>query len=665
MDPSHTQANPCPDLAGRAPLRFLVGVVLVSVCASAAIFLLYALVERRWLADLPPELRDTAHLVRGLMASFVAALSTAVYLLGFAIPSLERSLERQAPATDQAGVAVQEALAVWFVELRWVAVLASFTVVTGATLATERVAPVSVVPLFAGVGGLFFCNLFFSLLGARRLATRPVLLAQVALDVGVLGWLVHHAGGVSNPFAGFFVFHAVLAAIVLDARSARRTALGISAWVLALTAVEASDLLPPGCLGNAEGQCAQKVDWAVHAAAGTTISAIVVGCAFIVVTLGRFLWAERDRLARTSATLAAHADALGASQAQLGRERERLQAIVDCMADAVLYVTPEGAIGLHNAAARQLWSGEAQAKLDVRSCHSPGKWEQLFPAFARPDPLKAHPLFEADGRSWEATYARVHDKEGAYQGVVMAARDVTERIEAQRWRMQEERMAVVGKLAAGLAHEINNPLGAIALFTQHALADMPPSHPLADHLGTVLRNTLHCKRIVRDLLQYARQRPPERRDVPVRDLLGDVARTLEAHASASGVKMRTVHALAEIVYGDADQLRQVLVNLGLNAIEAMPGGGSLTFEARPARGGGVELRVEDQGPGIAPEDLERVFSAFHTTKPDGTGLGLTVVRDLVDAHGGTIEVESRPGEGAAFIVVLPCRPEIRAPEHAT
>jgi signal transduction histidine kinase len=242
----------------------------------------------------------------------------------------------------------------------------------------------------------------------------------------------------------------------------------------------------------------------------------------------------------------------------------------------------------------------------------------------------------------------------------MVARDITERIEAQQWRMREEQMAVVGKLAAALAHELNNPLGAIALFTQHALADIKPQDPLADYLGTVLRNANICKKIVRDLLEYARQRPPQRREIAVGELLGDVVRTLEPRAQRSGVAIRgEVNGRGDaFLYCDPDQMLQVLVNLGLNSIEAMPNGGALTFRLEPASEDSVRIAVVDTGFGISPEEQERIFTAFHTTKPEGTGLGLTVARDVLAAHRGTIEVTSTPGKGSTFTVVLPAQERV-------
>ena len=566
------------------------------------------------------------------------------------VPSLESSLSSSAQASTR------ERLVTWLIGLRWVAVLASAAVVATATWSSYRVPPESTPYLWGGVVLLLAFNATLSVVGPQRLSSQAALALQVLADVAVLGWLIHHAGGLDNPFAGFFVFHAILASIVLDAPRARRVALAIAAFVLGLAAAEATGLFPPGCLQHTGGACSPPADGLVHAVTGAAVAATVVGCALIVMGLVRMLHLERDRLADATATLAIHAEHLAAAQAQVQREREHLQTIIDCMLDAVVYVSPDGLVRLRNRAAERFWPPQVlPSNGDLRACHPPEKWDRLLAAISEPKPAVLHPIFQVAERSYEANYARVHHPDGSLQGVVMVARDVTEQLQARQWQMREERMSVVGKLAAGLAHELNNPLGAIALFAQHALGSIAPDHPLSDHLGTVLRNANLCKRIVRELLEYARQRPPQRERVALGELLGDTLRTLEPYAEAARVTLGRagVNGEGPYAFGDPDQLRQVLVNLGMNAIEAMPAGGTLTFRLASAPEGPLRIDVTDTGVGIPPEEQERIFAAFHTTKPEGTGLGLTVARDLVTAHGGTLEVQSAPGKGSTFSMVLP------------
>lgn len=595
----------------------------------------------------------------------LATLATAASLLGRVRPSLQRSLEGATPTSGYAPkTEVREGLVSWFISLRWVAVVVSTAVVGFAVQISHRVRPESAPDLWGGVATLAALNAVWSLLGPRRLASQRAFAMQVAGDVGALGWLIHHAGGLQNPFASFFVFHAAIAAVALEARQARATAIAIAGFVLALAALEAS-VLPPDCLlRGAESACSAGVDWLFHVAAGAAVAAMVVGCAFIVVALVRVLRMERERLARVTATLVTRAEELTAAKTEIQQEQEQLQTIVDCMADAVIYLTPDGMVGLHNRAAEQFWPEGVRVGGGLKNRRPPEEWMRLIEKVSAPKAVELHPMFQMNGRSHEFSYARVYGVDGNIRGVVMVARDVTERLETQRWRMQEERMAVTGKLAAVLAHELNNPLGAIALFTQHALAEHKPTGPLAEHLGTVLRNANLCKRIVRDFIEYARQGPPERRQVALSDLLGDVMRTLEPHARRSAVAIRCeARGRGDVsVDGDPDQLRQVLLNLGLNGIEAMPNGGTLVFRLEPGPRASVQIGVVDTGVGIPPGDQEQIFAAFHTTKPEGTGLGLTVARDIVAAHGGTIEVVSTPGKGTAFTVTIPSQGEAQPVE---
>ncbi len=597
--------------------------------------------------------------------ALLATLATAAYVLGRVLPSLQRSLEAATPAKEYAPkTEVREGLVSWFIGLRWVAVVVSTAVVGFAVEISHRVRPESAPYLWGGVVTLAALNAAWSLLGSRRLASQRAFAMQVAGDVAALGWLIHHAGGLQNPFASFFVFHAAIAAVALEARQARKIAIAIAGFVLALAALEAS-VLPPDCLlRGAESDCSAGVDWLFHVAAGAAVAAMVVGCAFIVIALVRVLRAEQERLARVTSALVTRAEELTVVKTQIQQEQEQLQTIIDCMADAVIYLTPDGTVGLYNRAAEQFWPEGIHADRALKNGRPPEEWMRLIEKVSAPKAVELHPIFQVNSRSHEFSHARVYGADGNIRGVVMVARDVTERIETQRWRMQEERMAVTGKLAAALAHELNNPLGAIALFTQHALTEIKPTDPLAEHLGTVLRNANLCKRIVRDFIEYARQGPPERRQVALSDLLGDVMRTLEPHARRSAVAIRCEAGGKRDVSvdGDPDQLRQVLLNLGLNAIEAMPNGGTLAFKLDPGPRASVRISVVDTGVGIPPGDQERIFAAFHTTKPEGTGLGLTVARDIVAAHGGMIEVVSTPGKGTTFTVTIPFQEQVQRVE---
>lgn len=642
-----------PILTG-ALARHACALLVLWALTTALVFGTYELLE----GAISPSAVDLAKLVRGAAAALLATLATAAYMLTFVVPSLEGSLVRD----PSPGTGFRDGLAGWLLGLRWVAILGASAAIATACYVTGHVDGSAGPYLWTGVAALVTFNGVLSIAGTRRLSSQGALGVQVAGDVVVLAYLLYYVGGIRNPFAGFFAFHAVIASIVLEPRTARRTALAIAALVALLTALE--------CLGIGPGQAVRGIptpgDVSVIAATGGAVTVVTFGCAVFAGGLVSVIRREKEGLAQASAALAAHVATLQVVQDQMRKERENLQTIIDCMADAVLYVDPNGRIRLHNRAARALWPEASATPETIEVCHTPDEWRRIVERMRGASEVEAHPLIELHGHTFEANFARVPSADGGLLGMIMVARDVTERIEAQKWRMQEVRMATVGKLAAALAHELNNPLGAIALFSQHALAGLKPGHALHDHLGTVLKNANLCKKIVRDLLEYARQRPPERRELRLDELLRDVGRTLDLRAQASGVSilLEGIDGDEPTVFGDRDQLCQVLVNLGLNAIEAMPGGGTLTIRATPRSSGGAHLEVIDTGVGIPPEEREKIFSAFHTTKPEGTGLGLAVAKDIVTAHGGSIGFRSQPDRGTTFVIDLPGRSTPRMTEVA-
>ncbi|MDH5490876.1 MAG: ATP-binding protein [Myxococcales bacterium] len=571
-------------------------------------------------ADRPRRFRES---LRGSLHSMAEAL-------------LPREVVAGAGAQDRPSERTQRSVARWIVSLRWLAVLALGATFTATTIGHVYVG--RVLPLWLGLIMLLGLNLVLTFAPQDRVSSARILGAQIAMDLLIIGWLLHHAGGVSNPLAALATFHIIIAAVALPRQQAERLIAGATVGVTVLTTVEASGLAPPSCMPWFQSVCEEPSTHQI-VGGGTAVAALMGVCGLFVAVLVGALRRERDALRRTREALAT--------------EREKLASILECMADVVIFADSTGRIRLLNDAALAFWPAGPPDSSSLRVCHSEAAWELLLEKMANPLPSEEHPILVIGGQSFEATYAPVRSGLGEQLGVVMVARDITDRLAQQQWRMREERMAVVGKMAAALAHELNNPIGAIALFTQHALKSTAEGTPLTKHLQTILRNANQCSKIVRDLLTYARQRPPSRQEIVLEELLGDAERTIELHAQRSGVRLRRELEEGLLpLFGDPDQLRQVLVNLGLNAVEAMPEGGEIVFCAR-AEGQEILLEVVDDGPGIGVEAREHIFTAFHTTKAEGTGLGLAVAHDIVDAHGGSLHVETELGRGSTFRVRLP------------
>ena len=235
--------------------------------------------------------------------------------------------------------------------------------------------------------------------------------------------------------------------------------------------------------------------------------------------------------------------------------------------------------------------------------------------------------------------------------------------EEERGRLQEQlrhadRLATIGQLSAGVAHELNEPLASALGFAQlcRKHRELPPQ--VATDLDRVIAATLHAREIIKKLMLFARDRAPAQEKVSLNRIVEEGLLFLESRARKGGIEMRRALApdLPEIL-ADPNQLHQVLVNLVVNAMQAMPQGGPLTIETY-AEGAEAVLVVEDQGVGMDPQVVRRIFEPFFTTKDvgEGTGLGLAVVHGIVTAHGGRIRVQSQPGQGSRFEVQLPFQP---------
>jgi two-component system, NtrC family, sensor kinase len=220
--------------------------------------------------------------------------------------------------------------------------------------------------------------------------------------------------------------------------------------------------------------------------------------------------------------------------------------------------------------------------------------------------------------------------------------------------LQAEKLAAIGKLAAGVAHEINNPLTGVLTNSSLLLADLPPGDARREDLQTIVDETLRCRRIVKGLLDFARQTPPQTETLALGDLVEKVLELVRHQPSFRAIQVSTaLDPELPSVHADRDQLRQVILNLVLNAAEAMPEGGALTLTSRRGPAGTVEIVVADTGPGIPEEVRDRIFEPFFTTKKAGTGLGLAIVYGIMEQHRGAIRVESAPGRGTMMTISLP------------
>ncbi len=219
---------------------------------------------------------------------------------------------------------------------------------------------------------------------------------------------------------------------------------------------------------------------------------------------------------------------------------------------------------------------------------------------------------------------------------------------------QQGKMASLGVLSSGVAHEINNPLGIILGYAAYLEGKLDADDPRFKYVHEIKRESKRCKKIVQDLLNYARTPTPELAETDLNQLLAQIVDFAANHTDMHNVRVvREFAADLPLVRIDGDQIRQVAINLILNAGAAMADGGELVVGTRLVEPDRVELRFADSGAGIPREYQEKIFEPFFTTRPKGTGLGLAITRQIIELHHGEIRIDSEPGKGTAVRVWLP------------
>lgn len=254
-----------------------------------------------------------------------------------------------------------------------------------------------------------------------------------------------------------------------------------------------------------------------------------------------------------------------------------------------------------------------------------------------------------------ASLAEDEDKHG--RTIHFLVKDIEQQRLMRAQIAQADKLASIGELSSGIAHEINNPLGIILGFTQLMMRNRKTDADLCADLKTIQKHTRHCKTIVEDLLNFARTSKPKKELCNVHDIINEVIHFIQQHTNTEKVRIETLFdADIEALLLDEKKIKQVFINLIMNARYAVDARGTITVKTRkdPILND-VLIQVIDNGSGIEKKDIERIFDPFFSTKPtgEGTGLGLSVSYGIIKNHGGNVEVESEPGKGTTFMVKLP------------
>lgn len=368
---------------------------------------------------------------------------------------------------------------------------------------------------------------------------------------------------------------------------------------------------------------------------------------------------ERDRLARAVADLR---EALAAGRAHH-------EDLLSSLQDAVIVVSPVGEVVLWNPAAEELLKvsassavgkpfhrvlpqAEALGDLLVKALGAGRSYADFEAALIRPDGARV---------TVSAVASILAGAGGEPRGAVLTLRDISRLRELEERLRRSDRLAALGQMAAGVAHEVRNPLVGIRAAAQFLEGEPAFAAGLREYTGVIIREVDRLNAIVEDLLAFASPKPVQLAPCNLNQVLEEALALEAAALTGAGVPVARIYdPQLPPILGDPPRLHQVFLNLLRNAAEAMPGGGALTvrtrFERLSARLGGraaAVAEVADEGAGIAPEQVPHLFNPFFTTKPEGTGLGLAISFRIVEDHGGAIQVETGAGRGATFAVILP------------
>jgi len=339
-------------------------------------------------------------------------------------------------------------------------------------------------------------------------------------------------------------------------------------------------------------------------------------------------------------------------------ETTQMQGILDSLEDAVIVLNAKRQVVFCNQAAEALLGksvGETPEPLGAADHPLAPFVTELFDdeIERRNAPVKvAYP----DGQSRELAVSsyRIPDGDRAGGGV-LALRNLDPVRAVQSLVTYSQKLAALGRLTSGVAHEVKNPLNAMRIHLELLKTRLDGARPAARESLDVIAQEIHrLDRVVQGFLKFVRPQELHLGPVDVSALLGEVGRLMAPEAARAGTRI-ALDVAPELppVAGDVELLQQACTNLVTNAIQALPNGGTVTLAACRGGDGAIEVRVSDEGVGIPPEDVDRIFRLYYTTKPQGSGIGLSMVYRIVQMHDGRIDVESAVGRGTVMIVTLP------------
>ncbi len=557
----------------------------------------------------------------------------------------------------------------WLVRLRWIAIGGVFFTVTIANLASDMIA--NPIPLYIIAGLMVLYNFEPQMYRKapeqqRLMSIKRQACIHIILDLLSLIALIHFSGGVENPFIFYFIFHLIIASIILSKRVSYILATLNTVLLSSLIFLEYFEILPHYPLNN----FLPERLWHDPIYTFGVLFVFTSTLFFSVYLATTITQTAREREAETrelKENLEEKVDELVETRKEVVFERNKLQSIIECMHEGVVFVDSTNQTTLFNKAAqliqREQSDLEMNTDLQFGSAETLAQISQDFSDGSEAIERKNQQVGE---KHLENTYAAVRDDEDNYLGTVLVSRDVTDRKRMEQQLIFSEKMAAIGELAAGVAHEINNPLDGLLNCILRIQRNPKNIEQTQEYLGLMEEAIRRIEATIGKLLDFSRPHELTLTAINLNDVVNETIGLIGYGASEKGIQIkRDFQDQIALIHGDKHLLEQVILNLALNAITAMPDGGTLLFRTgeinldaligKPI----VYVKVIDTGIGISESVQDRIFDPFYTTQitEKGTGLGLSVSDRIVRQHQGVIEVESEVGRGSTFTVKLPIAQE--------
>ena len=552
----------------------------------------------------------------------------------------------------------------WLVKLRWIAIAGVFLTVSVASWGFDIIQPS--LPLYL-IAGLMVLYNFEAQLYPKHIAEKPLASIKrhagthIVLDLLSLTVLIHFSGGIENPFIFYFIFHLVIASILLSKKVSYILATLNTLLLSSLIFLEHYAVLPHYHLGFLPEDL-----WRNPIYISSVLFVFTSTLFFSVYLATSIMDTARARETETfelKESLEEKVVELEDARKEVLFERNKLKSIIECMQEAVVFVDSENRVSLFNKAAQQI--RKEQFGLDADDSLSPetyGIHPQIAKNLSEGGDVIEQQSTQIKDKFFENTYAAVRDDDGVYLGTVLVCRDVTDRKRMEIQMIQSEKMAAIGELAAGVAHEINNPLDGLLNCTLRIRRNPKNEEQIQEYLDLMEEAIRRIESTVSQLLNFSRKHELTLTSVSLNEVINEVIGLIEYSAEGKHIQIeRRFQDNLTPILGDKHLLEQVALNLGLNAIAAMPNGGVLTFKTGTMEFDSLldeavaYVQVTDTGIGIPKSVRDRILDPFYTTKitGKGTGLGLSVSNRIVREHGGVIEFESEEGQGSVFTIKLP------------